>query len=275
MNQVLKIRTEKDIYPSESVLLMEIGETDCSFGIMHHASRIIYEFAYYKADPNYDDDLLKKIFDKYELLLSSFYRTVISWYMPECILIPNKFYDHQQSKILLDTIFGEDSNVAISESLPEWQVNAAYHLPATAHETINRHYTTGNFWHHYSIMLKNKIDNAEGGSFTVDFKTDSFSVVAARNNSLLLAQVFPYTSAEDVLYWLLKICRQYSLSQNEVKVALSGLVDKQSSVFKELYQYFLNIQFASLENRVQLSEVFSEFPDHYFTSLSRLAACVS
>src|SRR5437762_11910694 len=131
MNQVLKIRTEKDIYPSESVLLMEIGETDCSFGVMHHASRIIYEFAYYKAGAN--DDLLKKIFEKYELLGSSFYRTAIAWYMPECILIPNKFYDHQQSKILLDEMYGKDSNFTISESLAEWQINAAYHVPAAAH----------------------------------------------------------------------------------------------------------------------------------------------
>src|SRR6185369_16327853 len=269
MNQVLKIRTEKDIYPSESVLLMEIGETDCSFAVMHHASRIIYEFAYYKAELN-DDDLLKKIFGKYELLRSSFYRTVISWYMPECMLIPNKFYDHQQSGVLLDEIFGKDSAVAISESLAEWQINTAYHVPAADHETINRHYTTGNFWHHYSVTLKNRITNATGGSLTVDFKTDSFSVVAVRNNSLLLAQIFSYTRAEDVLYYLLKICKQYSLLQNEVSVALSGLLDQQSAVFKELHQYFLNIQFAPLENRAQLGEVFSEYPDHYFTSLSRL-----
>jgi len=274
MNQVLKIKTGKDIYPSESVLLMEIGERDCSFGIMHHASRIIYESAYYKAGVE-EDDLLKKIFEKYELLGSSFYRTVISWYMTECILIPNKFYDHQQSKILLDTMFGKNSNVVISESLPEWQINTAYQVSSIAHETINRHYTTGNFWHHYSVTLKNKIAHPENGSLTVDFKTDSFSVVAVRNNSLLLAQIFSYNSAEDVLYFLLKICRQYSLLQHEVSVGLSGLIDKQSAVFKELYQYFVNIRFAPLENRVQLSEAFSEYPDHYFTSLSRLTACVS
>jgi len=273
MNQVLKIRTGKDIYPSESVLLMEIGETECSFGIMHHASRIIYEFAYYKTHAE-DTNLLEKIFDKYELLRSTFYRTVIAWYMPECVLIPNKFYDHQQSKIIVDGIFGKDSNLTITESLAEWQINAAYHVPASSYETINRHYTTGNFWHHHSVLLKNKF-SSEGASLTLDFKTDSFSVVALRNGFLLLAQIFSYTSAEDVLYWLLKICKQFSLSQNEVELVLSGLVDQQSAVYKELHQYFLKIGLASLQNRIQLGEEFKEYPDHYFTSTSRLAACVS
>lgn len=272
MNRVLKIKTEKDIYPSESVLLMEIGETECSFGIMHHASRIIYEFAYYKADLG-EDDLLKKIFDKYELLRSTFYRTAVSWYMPECILIPNKFYDNSQSKILLDEMFGKDSTLAITESLSDWQMNIAYHVPSVDHETINRQFISGNFWHHYSVALKNKLQT--DGSLIVDFKADSFSTVATRNNHLLLAQIFPYSSAEDVLYYLLKICREYSLLQNEVHVFLSGLVDKQSAVFKELHQYFLNIEFAPLENHVQLGEVFAEYPQHYFTSLSRLVACVS
>ena len=115
----------------------------------------------------------------------------------------------------------------------------------------------------------------EGSSMIVDFKTDSFSVVARQNGSLLLAQIFNYTSAADVLYYLLKICKQFSLPQNEVHVFLSGLVDKQSAMFKELYQYFLNIQFASLQNQVKLGESFNDYPEHYFTSLSRLAACVS
>ena len=63
MKQVLKVKTDKDISPSESVLLMEIGETECSFGIMHHASRIIYEFAYYRSGAE-DDQLIKNIIDK-------------------------------------------------------------------------------------------------------------------------------------------------------------------------------------------------------------------
>src|SRR5262245_54776940 len=145
MEKVISLKTEKDIYPSESVLLMEIGETDCCFGIMHHASRILYEIAYYK---NGDaTELLKKIFQKHDLLRGSFYRTAISWYMPECILFPNKYFDPQQSKVLLDEMFGKDSTVSVSESLAEWQVAAAYHIPAAAHNAINRQYTTGNFWH--------------------------------------------------------------------------------------------------------------------------------
>jgi hypothetical protein len=99
--------------------------------------------------------------------------------------------------------------------------------------------------------------------------------VAVKDTSLLLAQIFSYQKAEDVLYWLLKICRQFSISQEQVILVLSGLIDKQSAVFKELYQYFLNIEFASIENDIQLSGEFEDYPVHFFSSIFKLASCVS
>ena len=100
-------------------------------------------------------------------------------------------------------------------------------------------------------------------------------VMAIKNNSLLVTQIFSYAKSEDVLYWLLKICKQFSLPQTEVKVVLSGLIDRQSAVFKELYQYFLNIEFTTIENDIQLSGDFDEYPVHFFSSLYKLASCAS
>jgi hypothetical protein len=275
MTEVLKIKTDKNIYPSESVLLMEIGEAECSFGIMHHASRIIYQFDYWKTEHGNEDELLKKIFEENEILSSSFYRTVLSYYMPACILIPNKFYDAEQAKTWLDKVFGENSGIVISEALPEWQLHSAYKVPALTHETLNRHHATGNFWHQYSVILKNSIGSSASNCLVVDFKADSFSAVFIRDNKLMMGQIFSYLKAEDVLYYLLKICQEFSITQHEVNIVLSGFIDKSSSVFKELHQYFLHIDFAEPQNYIQLSEAFLDYPPHFFTSLSRLAACVS
>jgi uncharacterized protein DUF3822 len=275
MTEVLKIKTDKNIYPSESVLLMEIGEAECSFGIMHHASRIIYQYEYWKTEQGNEDELLKKIFEENEILGSPFYRTALSYYMPACVLIPNKLYDADLAKTWLEKVYGENSGVVISEALPEWQLHSAYKVPALTHETINRHYTAGNFWHQYSVILKNVSGSPIANCLVVDFKADSFSAVLVHDNKLMMGQIFSYVKAEDVLYYLLKICHEFLVSQNEVNVVLSGLIDKNSSVFKELHQYFLNIEFAEPQNHIQLSEGFHDYPSHFFTSLSRLAACVS
>jgi hypothetical protein len=74
-----------------------------------------------------------------------------------------------------------------------------------------------------------------------------------------------------VAYYLLKICYAFELSQQEVYLILSGLVEKSSNLFAELQQYFAHIHFAQ---RPEISLPQTSHPHHYFTSLYNLAACV-
>jgi hypothetical protein len=195
--------------------------------------------------------------------------------MRENILIPSKLYHFEETKKLLQALYEKDQNTTISESVSEWQLYNAYNVPVSLHELLSRSFATGNFWHVYSVILKNRIDQHEGGKLVIDFKTDSFSVVVIKHQSILLAQIFSYSKPADMLYWLLKICKEFSLSRNEVMLSISGLIDQRSAMYKDLGQYFLNIEFASMANGVKLSHPFQEYPIHFFSSLYKLAACVS
>jgi hypothetical protein len=103
------------------------------------------------------------------------------------------------------------------------------------------------------------------------FGTQEFSVVVSRGSNLLLVQRFEYASPSDVLYHLLGICKMFSLLQEEVSLRVSGLVDKDSALAKELFQYFLDIDYraAAWETDEEI------FPPHFFTALNDLARCAS
>ena len=275
MKPVFKIGTSEDLNASESNLLMEIGETHCCFAIADHADQMMMQSVYYAAEDNDREEMLKKVLQNHPELKRSFRQIVIGYYMRENILIPSQLYHFEETKKLLRALYETEQNTTISESVSEWQLYNAYNVPVSLHELLSRNFATGNFWHVYSIILKNRIDQHEGGTFIIDFKTDSFSVVVIENNSILLAQIFAYAKPADILYWLLKVCKEFSLSQNEVMLLISGLIDKQSAIYRELSQYFLNIGFASITNGVKLSNPFHEYPIHFFSSLYKLAACVS
>ena len=275
MKPVFKIGTSADLNASQANLLMEIGETHCCFAIVGHPDQLIAQSVYYAAEENDRDDMLKKIIQAHPELTRSFRQTVIGYYMRENILIPSKLYHFEETKKLLQALYEKDQNTTISESVSEWQLYNAYNVPVSIHELLSRSFATGNFWHVYSVILKNKIDQHEGGKLVIDFKTDSFSVVVIKHQSILLAQIFSYSKSADMLYWLLKICKEFSLSQDEVKLLISGLIDQRSAMYKDLGQYFLNIEFASVANGVKLSHSFQEYPVHFFSSLYKLAACVS
>jgi hypothetical protein len=275
MKPVFKIGSSEELNPAQAVLLMEVGEAHCCFAIVDYANEMLLQLAYYTADEKDDAHILELVLEAHAELKQSFRQTIIGYYMPENILIPSRLYRYDQTQAMLRVLYEEDQNTLVTESVGEWQLYNAYCVPSAVHGLLERTFATGNFWHVYSITLKNGIQQYEGGTLLVDFKTDSFSVVAIKDSSLLLAQIFPYSRSGDVLYWLLKICDQFSLSQNQARLMLSGLIDKQSAVFKELYQYFLNIEFAVVENDIRLSRDFEEYPVHFFSSLYKLASCVS
>jgi len=275
MKSVFKIGQSDGVNTSQANLLMEIGETHCCFAIVGHPDQMMIQSVYYAAEENDRDDMLKKILQVHPELKQSFRQTVIGYYMRENILIPSKLYHFEETKKLLQALYEKDHNATISESVSEWQLYNAYNVPVSLHELLSRSFATGNFWHVYSVILKNKIEQHEGGKLVIDFKTDSFSVVVIKHHSILLAQIFAYSKPADILYWLLKICKELSLSQNEVKLLISGLIDKRSAMYKDMEQYFFDIEFASVANGVRLSNPFHEYPIHFFSSLYKLAACVS
>jgi hypothetical protein len=275
MKPVFRIGNCEELNSSQAVLLMEVGEVHCCFAIMDYANQMIVQLGYYTADEKDNGAILQMVLERHDELKQSFRQTIIGYYFPENLLIPSNLYRFEETQSLLQSMYERAQNLVVSEAIAEWNMYNSYYVPASLHELLSRRFSTGNFWHTHSVILKNDLGNYDSGKLFVDFKTDSFSVVALANNSLLLAQIFYYAKAEDVLYWLLKTCQQYFLSQNETQIILSGLIDRQSAVFKELYQYFLKIEFASVENDIQLSGDFDDYPVHFFSFLYKLASCAS
>ena len=146
-------------------------------------------------------------------------------------------------------------------------------MPSNRQATISRKFLNGKFWHLYTVVLKN-ISAQQAESMIVDFKTDEFSLVILREGKLLLCQTFAYTTPDDVLYYLLKCCQHLSLSQQQTKIFLSGLIEKDSVLYRELYKYFIHLEFESLASDIKLAEELSAHPNHYYSSISKLAACV-
>jgi hypothetical protein len=72
----------------------------------------------------------------------------------------------------------------------------------------------------------------------------------------------------------LKACNQFSLSREEIQLFISGLIEKESQLFRELYLNFLNIQFREPTWRLA-GNGDKEYPSHFFTSLNDLARCAS
>ncbi|WP_276502262.1 DUF3822 family protein [Terrimonas pollutisoli] len=272
MKQVYHIISEKRAEAAQQVLSIRVGERHFGFAITSPHAGELYKLSWY-TDTEINKATLDEIYMKHPELHHTYQNTFICYDYLQSIMVPMDQYDKDDAKLMLQTMFGISGKDAIvNEPVSGWQMHNVYAVPKEVYDWACEHFKTGNYWHAYTIGIKNIITTDFEGSLAADFRTDDFSLVVTKGNKLLLTQTFPYSTPADFIYYLLDTCRQFSFSQETVRVYLSGLIDKESTLYKELHQYFLHIHFRETEWKISPAEEL-RYPAHFFTSLNDLAKC--
>ena len=274
MKQVYHIISEKKAEPAQQVLSVRVGERHFGFAITTPHAGELYKLSWY-TDTEINKFSLDEIYGRHPELHQVYQNIFICYDYPQSIMVPMDQYNKEDAKLMLQTMFGVSGKDAmVNEPVSGWQMHNVYAVPKEVYDWTYERFKTGNYWHTYTIGIKNTVTTDFEGALSADFRTDDFSLVVTKGNKLLLTQTFPYSTPADFIYYLLDTCRQFSFSQETVRVYLSGLIDKDSALYKELHQYFLHIYFRESEWKMSPAEEL-RYPAHFFTSLNDLAKCVS
>jgi len=264
-----------DSHNGPLLLSLKLGEKHAGFAITDKTGKVLQQLAWCTIDDpeaeGWNEKELTDFFGAYPRLDHSFNEVRMAYDFPQTILVPSVGTKEEEAGLLLTSSgYPCVAEGIVSELVSGWQLRTIYAVPAEIREWVNRKFPAATTRHQYALDVANIDPAGEKGSLTVDLRKEDFTVVAAKGPVLLLAQTYHYSTPPDILYYLLKICREFSLSQEELHLQLSGLIDKRSSLYNELYQYFINISFREAD-----WDTGSEYPSHFFTSLNDLATCAS
>lgn len=250
-----------------AVLLLEPGETYCMVSIINLQNKMIegvrvYTYELANADESVAE-ILRNISDQ------SFERVVVSPAFAEALLVPRKLYNPPSS--LLNITYPSNHMHHLHDVIAEWQCVNDYAIPSALYQQIAERFPNAVFMHSYTPLLK--IFNGFSGDYQVmvHFMYSQFRVVVKKEQQVHLVQTYSYASPMDVVYYLLKITSEFSLPADETEIIISGFIDENSSLYKELHHYFINLHFA-VASTLTLPD--GEHPNHFFTSIHNLAACV-
>lgn len=253
----------------QPVLSISVGSKNFSFAISNAQANQLYHLASFSAD-DMTPDLIAEILSQHPEASANFYKVAICYHYSQHVLVPQEYYTSESFSDIWKAVHGPSSSKSIvSEPATEWQLNSVYAISQDVQQFLSRRYPTASFKHFATLGLKLDQADKEKGLLQVNFAVDEFEVIAFSHDKLLVAEQFEYSTPHDVIYYLLNICEQYALSQYEVQLKISGLVDKDSALYKELYQYFLNVdfRFATWDH--------ADYPLHFFTQLNDIARCAS
>jgi hypothetical protein len=257
----------------QAVLSLGIGERHISFAITDKTGAELHSLAYYKTETT-DSEILSELFSDHSELNRLFYVVQVSYDHSKNVLIPTQHFDAHVSKTILDSMHGmNDQSFVISEAVNEWQLYNVYAVPKEVQEWLGRKFPAAIYRHHFTLGIKT-MPPGSSDRLLVNIHTDEFSFIAIKDNKLMIAQTHLYESPEDICYYLLKTCHQFSLSQEKVELSVSGLIEKESQLYRELYQFFVNVEFRLPTWQIPPT-VDNECAPHFFTTLNDLARCAS
>lgn len=259
--------------PAQSALLLIAGKQYCSFGIINFLSKELSEFGYYSS--NNDSAAVEKFISENELFQQRYTRALVAFDSPDVVLIPESLNSLENESLHLNAGFGDlPGSLVLSETNKSFGLQIVYRVSQSLITLLGRRFPERNFRCFNSLYFNSGIA-LNGACMYLSFKTNEYSLTCIRNRELLCSRTVSYSSPEEVVYYLLKVSQQYGLPQSEVSLKLSGMIEKDSSVFREMYKYFLNLEFEPTPEEIRLNESFREYPAHYFLPVSKLALCVS
>jgi len=216
---------------------------------------------------------IKRILQAEELLQKQYKRTNIFWSFPESILVPPEFMDRETNNEMLNLVYGDaNGGVVKNDFLYKHNLHNVYRIPVSIHDIFASQFSSGNQTHQYSLLVERKQD--EPNELFAVFYTNCFTVVLRRSGALQVVQSFTYNNPADAAYHLLNVCKSFEVAPDSLTLHISGLVDEKSHLYAAIYNYFLNPRFDELPGNFGYREEIKAHPQHFFSHLFALAACV-
>lgn len=276
----IKVSEISDEELLQSRLLVEVNPNAFTYVLLNQRNMSPLVVRYFQLENNREMPLietLREIMEADDLLRRPVKETLLVYNFPESSLIPEPVFTMDTNREIIDTLHGNlQKGLILTEKIPWWELFNVYRISPELHQLLQQTFSAGKYWHYYSLLLKSfkMFDSTDRADcIKVIFYADKMVTLVVRNGKVHLVQTFLYQDTKDVAYHLLNCCQQLGINQEEVKLLVGGLIDRQSALSTELHKYFLHITFEEIDESIKVTDELKELPLHYFSSILKMAVC--
>lgn len=274
------MRTAFEIIPSSldsenSTLICELSTEGFSYIIRDENKKSVEGMAVHhfeKATPPIGLPIaLQILFHKQKNLSQRYKKIIIAYSLPESVLIPFNLYDRTRNVEALNLVHGDlhGDGIVMTDKIEEQKTYNVFRIRADMHEVIQNQFPNAEHCHQYSVLLKKPVTK-ENNLFVI-FYARKIVASLVKEGVTQLINSFDYHTAEDVSYALLNICQQFDVPN--VALTISGLVERKSALYKEIYKYFETIEMAPMPDCQKYHEEILVYPSHYFSHIFSIDPC--
>lgn len=262
-----------DLDAYKCTLVFEISNEGFSYAIKDDEKNTYVAVAVFHFDKSTGADpiILQNELQQQSLLAGNFGKVYLMHSFGESVLIPFSLYNSRENSNVLNLIHGDlQSNVSVlTDIIPKNRIYNCYRVSAPVLSVLKSKFPGAENIHQYSVLLQQV--PAAGDKLLIIFYPKKVVIMLTKNGNTQFINTFSYDTAADVLYILLNTCKQFEVEN--IAVEISGMIEINSALSKEIHQYFNTISFAERPAGHNYSEEITKHPSHYFSHIFAVDSC--
>lgn len=278
VNKVFSIYSRgKEADTRNKQLIVEVGIDHIACMAKEEGGKPIEDFELFRTDGNEEvnfEQVFSQVLSGSALLEKTYTKTTVFINNETGFIAPSHGFDTGNSNDYLNLIFGnvfKDDDVRVDELNAAAGFATVYRVCSVISQTLHRKFEAPEIKHIYTKIIERLFrgDEVPGSLVKVQLYYSHFILVFMLGRKLQLIQTFHYTTSEDVVYYILDVCRRFDIGEDELSLEVSGIIDPKTALYDGLKKHFKNV--------LAEHEKGDEKPDpktakaYYFTPIFNLA----
>lgn len=259
-------------------LVIELGKSHTAFMHINGENNGVVGFelfSFAESESNSSEKFFAGIADDSRLVRSNYATVDIFLNNEYCVTVPEEKFNESIAEDYLQVVFGRADlgKLKFTKIESKSSLINIFMVPDILTNELKNRFHQFKVHHSWSNILKlqdNKDYSGIDNLMYVQFYNTYFIASVFLQGKLHLFQTFIYDNPDDVLYQILNITNQLNLDKSELLLEVSGLIDPNYKLFRELNNYFKNIVSGKSSSANVLINV-DEFPRHYFSPFFNLS----
>ena len=196
----------------------------------------------------------------------------------EATLVPSALFREKDESTYFQFNFNDHDAVIRSEPVRAFEAMNIFGVPKLLTETLNHLFGSYDLHHHSTALLEGihlSFKKSGEKTFFLNIRKEYIDMVVTEGKKLVFFNSFNYKSIDDLIYYVMFACDRLQMNPETVPTLLLGEVERESAIYKLLYKYIRNINFAKRPEVFNFSYVFKEIPAHFYFNIFSLAFCES
>ena len=221
-------------------------------------------------------EAISKIKTGSSILGSGFNRVVILPDTPIFTLIPDELFIPEQAGKYLELNHSFDVHEKIKiDAIEKASLKNIYWIPYDVMKAADEIFLNPLFLHPSSILINTILSVESSDTVMAHFMGTRMDICVKKENKLKYCNSFLYTSAEDIIYFLLNVMQQLDIDKSDISLVIAGEMEKNSKAFEMINKYVKNISFAERPAGLKYCQGLQEIPGQMYYTLFNSFLCVS